>query len=204
MLHVMAGGLREQHAEATRERILSAVADLLERGEADELTVPDVAEASGVSLRTIYRYYPAREQLLEAAGRWIGDELLRHPYPQTLDEVAELFRVGCRDFDERPGLVRALAMSPPGQSLRAYRRRERLGAIGEVLRDEVGDLPEDELRRAEAVIAYLHNMLAYTVLREESGLSGEEVGEAIGWAIRTLVDDLRRRNRKQAKERANG
>jgi AcrR family transcriptional regulator len=185
--------LREQHAEATRERILSAVADLLERGEADDLTMPDVAKASGISLRTVYRYYPTRDELLEAAGRWIGDELLRHPYPETLDEVAELFRVGCRDFDEHPGLVRALALSQLGQSVRGYRRRERLQAIGAALRGELGDLPEPELRRAEAVLAYLHNMLAYTALRDESGLSGDEIGEALGWAIETLVKDLRER-----------
>jgi AcrR family transcriptional regulator len=187
--------LREQHAEATRERILSAVADLLERGEADELTVPHVAAASGVSLRTVYRYYPTREQLLEAAGRWIGNELLGHRYPETLDEVAELFRVGCLDFDERPGLVRAMALSQLGQSVRLRRRRERLEAIGRALRDELGELPEQELRRAEAVLAYLHNMLAYTTLREESGLCGEDIGEALAWAIRSLVEDLRRSNR---------
>jgi AcrR family transcriptional regulator len=194
MLHVMSASLREQHAEATRERILSAVADLLERGEAEELTMPGVAEESGISLRTVYRYYPTREQLLEAAGRWIGDELLQHPYPQTLAEVGELFRAGCRDFDEHPGLVRALALSHLGQSVRGYRRRERLQAISQALRHEVGDLSEEELRRAEAVLAYLHNMLAYTALREESGLSGDEIGEALGWAIDTLVDDLRKRS----------
>jgi AcrR family transcriptional regulator len=189
----MSVSLREQHAEVTRERIVAAVVALLERGEAEELTMPGVAEAAGISLRTVYRYYPTREDLLEAAGRWIGDELLRHPYPQTLDEVAELFRVGCRDFDEHPGLVRALALSRLGQSVRGYRRRERLDAISQALRREVGYLSEDELRRAEAVLAYLHNMLAYTVLREESGLAADEIGKALGWAIDTLVDDLRKR-----------
>ena len=196
----MAGvSLREQHAEATRERILSAVAELVERGEAEELTVPGVAAASGVSLRTVYRYYPTREQLLEAAARWIGDELLQHDYPRTLDDVSELIRVGSPDFDRRPGLVRAMALSQLGQTVRGYRRRERLEAIRQALRHEVGDVPEDELRRAEAVLAYLHNMLAYTTLREESGLSGEEIGEALAWAIRTLVDDLRRRNQTATK-----
>src|SRR5689334_6946244 len=97
--------LREQHAELTRERILGAVAELLESG--PDLTVPDVAATSGVSLRTIYRYYPTREQLLEAAGRWIGDELFKHPYPSNLDDTAERFRTECAHFDERPGLVRA-------------------------------------------------------------------------------------------------
>jgi AcrR family transcriptional regulator len=197
MLRAMSSvSLREQYAAATRERILSAVADLVERGELEELTVPAVAEASGVSLRTIYRYYPTREDLMEAAGRWIGDELLKHPYPRDLDEVADLFEAGCRDFDERPGLARALALSQLGQRVRGYRRRERLEAIGRALREEVGGVDEQELRHAEAVLAYLHNIVAYTVLREECGMSGEEIGRAIAWAIRTLVEDLRRKDRR--------
>jgi AcrR family transcriptional regulator len=186
--------LREQHAADTRERIVSAVADLLEAGAEGELTVPDVAAASGVSLRTIYRYYPTRDDLLEAAGRWIGDQLLKHPYPATLDEVAALYEIGCRDFDERPGLVRALVVSQLGRRARGYRRRERIDAIGRALREELPGLPADELRRAEAVLAYLHNMQAYTTLREESGLSGDEIGAAVGWAIRALVEDLRTRH----------
>src|SRR3954451_17614180 len=118
--------LREEHAHATRARILSAVADLLEGDGAEELTMPRVAAASGISLRTVYRYYATREELLEAAGRWIGEELFRHPYPRDLDESAELFRVGCVDFDERPGLVRAMALSQLGREARGHRREERL------------------------------------------------------------------------------
>lgn len=193
--------LREQHAAVTRERVLAAVAELLEEGGPEELTMPSVAAASGVSLRTIYRYYPTREELLEAAGRWIGDELLRHPYPASLAEVADLFEVGCPDFDEHPGLVRAMAHSQLGRQVRGYRRRERLEAIAHALRTELEGLPEEELRRAEAVLAYLHNMLAYTTLHEEAGLAGEEIGKAIGWAIRTLVADLRRRHDNQKEER---
>src|SRR3954471_21443789 len=157
--------LREQHAQATRERILAAVADLLEEEELDELTMPAVAETSGVSLRTIYRYYPTREELLEAAGRWIGDEVLKHPYPRDLDEVADFFEAGARDFDERPGLVRAMAFSQLGREVRGYRRRERLEALRASLRTELPGLGEGDLRHAEAVLAYLHNILAYTTLR---------------------------------------
>jgi AcrR family transcriptional regulator len=198
---VSALSLREAQAAVTRERILSAVADLIEQGGVDDLTMPDVAEASGASLRTIYRYYPTREQLLEAVGRWIGDELLKHPYPSNLDEVADLYQEGCGDFDERPGLVRALALSQLGQQARGYRRRERLESIRSSLQSELSGLDEQELKRAEAVLAYLHNMLAYTFMREESGLSGEEIGEAVGWAIRTLVADLRRKQQRNEGER---
>jgi AcrR family transcriptional regulator len=193
--------LRDAQAAAARERVLSAVAELIERGEPEDLTMPDVAAASGVSLRTIYRYYPTREKLLEAAGRWIGNDLLRHPYPRTLDEVADLFEAGCPDFDKRPGLVRALALSRLGRRVRGYRRRERFAAISRAIRKELTAAPEAELRRAEAVLSYLHNMLAYTTLRDENGLEGEEIGRAVAWAIRTLVDDLRRRYRKTGRRK---
>jgi len=189
--------LREQQAEAARQRILEAVATLLEDGGVEDMTMPQVAETSGISLRTVYRYYPTREQLLEAAGRWIGSELLGQGYPRTLDEVADTFEDGCRQFDRHPGLVRALALSQLGREVRAPRREERLAAIRHALATEVGDLPEQELRHAEAVLAYLHNMLAFTTLREEHDLAADEIAEALGWAIRTLVDDLRRRQRKQ-------
>jgi AcrR family transcriptional regulator len=195
----MAVTLRDQQAAVARERIFRAVAELLERDGSEALTVPQVAEVSGVSLRTVYRYFPTREALLDAAGRWIGGELLKQGYPASLDDVADSFERACSEFDQRPGLVRAMALSQVGRETRSTRRRERLEAIRRVLEHELGALPEPELRRAEAVLAYLHNMLAYTTLREEQQLSGAEIGEALGWAIRTLVADLRRRQR--AKER---
>jgi AcrR family transcriptional regulator len=188
--------LRDQHARVTKDRILAAVADLLEQAQPEDLTVPDVAAASGISLRTIYRYFPTRDELFEGAGRWIGEQLLESPYPQNLDEVAELFRqVGPR-FDERPGLTRAMASSGIGRRVRAARREERIAAIRAALRSEVGSLPEEELRRAEALLCYLHNFLAYPAMHDENGLSGEEVGDACAWAIRVLVDDLRREHTK--------
>lgn len=190
--------LRDQQAAVARERILRGVAELLERDGSDELTMPQVAEVSGVSLRTLYRYFPTREALLDAAGRWIGGELLQQGYPATLDDVADSFERACGEFDERPGLVRAMAMSEVGRAARSSRRRERLDAIRQLLDGEVGALPHRELRKAEAVLAYLHNMLAYTTLREEQGMAGTEIGEALGWAIRTLVADLRRRNERRS------
>jgi AcrR family transcriptional regulator len=194
-----AATLRDQQAAVARERILRAVAELLERDGAADLTVPQVAEVSGVSLRTVYRYFPTREELLAEAGRWIGGELLQQGYPSSLDDVADSFQRACREFDDHPGLVRAMALSEVGREARSARRRQRIAAIREVLDQEVGALSKRERREAEAVLAYLHNMLAYTTLREEHDLSGDEIGASLGWAMHTLIGDLRRRQR--AKER---
>jgi len=76
--------------------------------------------------------------------------------------VTERFRTEAAHFEQRPGLVRGLALSQLGREVRGHRRRKRVEAIRQALRDDLGGLPEDELRRAGAVLAYLHNMLAYT------------------------------------------
>lgn len=57
-------GLRERNKQRTREEILSAAHQLfVERGYA-ATTVPDIADAAGVSTRTIFGYFPRKEDLL--------------------------------------------------------------------------------------------------------------------------------------------
>jgi len=54
-------------------------------------------------------------------------------------------------------------------------------------------LSEAEAREAFGVFAYLDNMLAWVTMRDEAGLDGKEVGEAVAWAMQVLIEDLRRR-----------
>ena len=187
--------LREQQAQLTRELILRAVATLLEADEPDDISVPEVARRAGVSLRTVYRYFPTREELFAAAGDWIGEHLFGDaPFEQTADELGEVFKRVCERFDQAPRLVRAMALSQAGRSVRSHRRDKRLESIRNALAEVTDNLPKQEVREAEAVFFYLESMLAWVTMRDEAGLNGKQTGEAIAWAIRTLVADLRRRN----------
>ncbi len=187
--------LREQQAQLTRELILRAVAERLETDDPGDISVPAIAEHAGVSLRTVYRYFPTREELFAAAGDWINEQVLGGiPFEETLDGLGEVFKRACERFDEKPRLVRAMALSQAGRSVRSHRRARRLEGIRRALREVTNELPEREVRRAEAVFFYLENMLAWVTMRDEAGLSGKEVGEAVAWAMRTLTEDLRRRN----------
>jgi hypothetical protein len=51
--------------------------------------------------------------------------------------------------------------------------------------------PEDR-RRVVAVIYLLVSAPTWQAIREQSGLSGAEAGEAAAWAVRVLTDELRR------------
>jgi AcrR family transcriptional regulator len=60
--------LRDEQRELTRTKILTAVVDLVADGSLDELSVPAVARRCGVSLATIYRHFPSKDELLSAAA----------------------------------------------------------------------------------------------------------------------------------------
>jgi AcrR family transcriptional regulator len=187
--------LRRRHAELTRELIMRTVAQLLEEGAPSELAVPEVARRSGVSLRTVYRYFPTRDELLAAAGEWIADQFLEPHLPARLAEIPENWAGNAARFDEHEALFRAMALTAAGQSVRSGRRRQRLEKLCEALSEVTDGLPEAEARRAFAVFAYLNNMLAWVTMRDEAGLDGKEVGAAVAWAMNVLIEDLRRRQR---------
>lgn len=185
--------LRQRHSELTRDVILRTVAELLEEGDAGGLAVPEVARRSGVSLRTVYRYFPTREGLIAAAGEWIGVNVVGGRIPEQLDEVPQVYAENAARWDERPKLVEAMALSRGANSLRSIRRQDRLARLREALQEVTDGLPEAEARRAFAVFAYLDNMLAWLTMRDEAGLDGKETGAAVAWAMTVLIDDLRRR-----------
>ena len=184
-------GLRERNAAATRERVMRAGVALLEEEPYVRLTMPAIAEAADVSLRTLYRYYADRDALSLALGRFVDERLLRTGLPRTGAGVAEQMEsIGPR-FEEHVALIRALVGTRPGAE-RSPRRGERLAAIEEALASKSAALPPAEARRLVGVVQLLASAPAWLQLRDEGGLSGEEAGDALGWAIRRLLGDTTR------------
>ena len=62
-------GLRERKKRATRETILVQAMALFGEHGYDAVTVADVARAAGVSEKTVFNYFPAKEDLVFNAGQ---------------------------------------------------------------------------------------------------------------------------------------
>jgi AcrR family transcriptional regulator len=180
--------LRDQQVDLTRDLIMRAFQRLLQNDHPDAITYPQVAEAAGVSLRTVYRYFPTRVDLLKSAAAWLAEftDGVQWQDPRTVDDLAGVAPEMGRIFDEHTNVFRALA----GDELQGQRREAVAAAVAEAS----GNLPPDEARRAEAILGYIRSGRAWLVLHDHYGLAGDEIVSALDWAASTLLEDVRRRN----------
>jgi AcrR family transcriptional regulator len=193
--------LRERRRQETAELILDAVLDLVAEAGIDGLTMDAVAERVGVSLRTVYRYFPDRASLLTAALARHNEAVPFQP-PTRPEQIGAAYGELFPRFDEVAAVVQAVLAARVGGSVRWDARSQRIREIEEALAPACDRLPPQEAEQATAVIVYLANALAWLSLRDESGLDGHQSGAAITWAIDTLVADLHRRNRRSASTRS--
>jgi AcrR family transcriptional regulator len=186
--HERRSSLRDQQVDLTRDLILRAFQRLLQDDHPDAITFPQVADAAGVSLRTVYRYFPTRADLLQSAASWFREFTggLQWDDPRTVGDMAGAAPELGRLFDEHTNVFRALAE----HELEEPRRAAVAAAVAEVS----GNLPAEEARRAEAMLAHIRSGRAWLLLHDHYGLSGDEIVSTLDWAASTLLDDVRRRN----------
>lgn len=115
--------VRAEHAERTRTRILDAVVVLVgERGNC-EFTMPEVADASGVSVRTLYRYFPSRQHVIDAVAT-VADQAAASNLPAAEFDLANFgawLEEAWRGLLEHEALIRAQHTSPSGAAIRRAR-----------------------------------------------------------------------------------
>jgi AcrR family transcriptional regulator len=192
--------LRDRRRQETAGLILDAVLDLMAESGIGALTMDAVAERVGVSLRTVYRYFPDRPSLLTAALARHNEAVPYNP-PTSADEIGRVYAEIFSRLDDVSAVVQAVLAARVAGSLRWDARSQRIREIEEALAPACDHLSSEEAQQAIAVIVYLANALAWLSLRDESSLNGRQSGAAITWAIDTLVADLKRRNQGAARDK---
>jgi AcrR family transcriptional regulator len=187
-------GLRERQAAVIRDAILDALADRLDHDDPDDIAMPQVAAAAGVSLRTLYRYFPTREAMFDAVGDHVVARLGLPRQIEGADDIAPMFLESAGRGAQSPQLVRAMLWTRLGRRARSSHRRRRVDSITTALSEVTSHLPPAEARRREGAIVYLASLPAWITVSEECGLSAEDARLGIGWAIGTLVAALRQEN----------
>ena len=180
--------LRDRQASETRDRILDAVVHVMARGVAD-LSIPAVAREAGVSVRTVYRHFANKRELLAELqpyfARSTGMDAI--PPPRSLEElhygVRSLFT---RIHDMGPLGYAALA-SPIGSQARHLRMAERRQSTRESV-DAIGPELTDEWRdRLARLLVILTSSASLRIWTEHLGLTPDDASDDVAAVIRAVV-----------------
>jgi AcrR family transcriptional regulator len=144
MNHVMSAAsaqidLRTVHRDDTRRVILQAFLDLLEDESPVSLSVPDVAARAGVSVRTLYRYFPNKDALVTGANEWFSaraQQMIGHRMV-GLDDLGVYLEGVWTAFSENVAAVRTQHTSAGGREFRARRTASTRQMIDDALPDAI-------------------------------------------------------------------
>jgi AcrR family transcriptional regulator len=182
-----ATGLRQRKKQATREALVRAAMELfVERGY-DETTLAEIAEAAGVSTRTIFAYFPGKEDILFSAYRSMRDALVQafEQRPAGTDALTALRDFILSSAHEKTELDHKLGCVIDADPTLASHRRARLGELREVLAAAIAEdlgVPAGD-RRPQIAAASL--TAAFEVLEQEGNsqpwraATNEEIAAAI-------------------------
>ncbi len=186
-------GPREQKKEEVRTRIADALIELLAEGRMD-INHDLVAERTGLGRRTVYRYFPDREALLTSATSRVR-ELAgpRVTFPATEADLTDALHDIYTGLDRIAPIATLVRSTSQGRAMRRSDNDRRVDAYTKAAADLVKDLPPEDQKLATAVLQVLHTT-PWLEMRDHWGLSGEQIAKATGWAMRTLMADLRARD----------
>lgn len=186
--------LRRDQAEATRERILAAMAALVEEGGGQEPTNRAVAERAQVTEVTVYRHFPSRELLLKGLWEHLNrKDGVRVGMPESPADLLAKIGPLMASFDASPAQIIGRITTQQGRAARSSLDPERREAFQAVVAQAAPGLAEGEQTKAAAVLQLLYSAYGWISLREQWSLTGKPAADALGWAVEVLLADLKSR-----------
>ncbi len=186
--------LRDEQTVATRQRIVDALVEQAAETGRRDFSIADVAQRAGVAERTVYRYFPTREDLLNAVNAQLDKEAHRLQ-PRSEEDLTHHIRELFAWFEQNAQLVEASHVAGLGQAVRSQGRQQR-GAEARKLIDEwLSDLPESERQRTFAVFRSMFGSVTWRTMRQELGMSAQETVDAVEWILGLMMADLKKRRR---------
>jgi AcrR family transcriptional regulator len=181
--------LRDEQKALTERKILDAVLTLVAREGSDQITVPAVARESGVSVPTIYRHFPTKDAMVDAAA-WVPSSSAAAVRPTNIydDGFRDYLATLWKSFAENLPLVRRQAASTAGRSMRVARLEAGRAQLAEGQLALGVDPDSPQGRRLTSLCLLLGGSLALLELHDRQGLSVDAAADEVAWAGRVLLD----------------
>ena len=191
MAHSMSTTLTGHQTDLTQRLILDAALQTLQDASVGGLTVRAVAKRAGMSERTIFRYFPTRDDFLDAIAAEISSQM-HVPHPRTLEDLLAMPRVLFSSLEARRDLIRASLHTDVSERIMQTNGRQRWTAIRKIVDAYAPRAPETQRKIAATNIRYLMSAATWNYYRFVFRFTLEETIACVEVAMRQALDDVSR------------
>lgn len=181
---------RKQKSEASRQTIIETLVKLLVERKGGTVTFEEVAKASGVSVRSVYRFFKDKETLHEAMDNYLFSYLSAGEEELAKLDIGGFGRNAFALFDKYEDLTLAYLYSPFGlEARKLFRKKLNESMKMKIFERRAINQTPDNLKKL-ALILSIVNAKIWHDIKIDAGYSGVEMGPAVDWALRTLIDNI--------------
>ncbi len=182
--------LRSEKSDHAQKEIIQTYVNLLAKNRGAEVSIEKLALASKVSQRTIFRFFEDKQALHQATDQYIQQFVIA-----SLQQIKEkdLYTFAKDTFllyEKYENLIMAYMFSPFGMETRLIFRKK----LNEILIEQILKIKKIKMtRKIEtrlALIVTLINAKIWFDIRTDFKHTSLEIGEAVSWALRILIDRL--------------
>ncbi len=182
--------LRETHKVKTRELILEELSELLAEEGLEGFSIRALSVHSGISMRTIYRYFASKTELLDSLAGWIEKQLDspdKNKDPRNLEELSRRTIARFRGYDKNPELIKALIFSATGQAVRSRFVVTYKDLIENALKSNLSGLDTDTRKQVVALCYFLISADSWEHFRDFWKFDGNTSAKLSTWTLKLVT-----------------
>jgi len=182
--------LRQDQADATARRIVEAAVRVLERSPAG-FSVPAVAREAGVAVPTVYRHYSDKAALIRGVSDYVDAATGLEPPPPATSPAAlvEHVRTVFPHLNGRHALMGPAFRTPEGEEVRREQIAGRVAMVRASLAPVSSRMAAADFDNLVSIVTVVCTSETLGLLQKYLGLSAQEAGEAVAWAITHLTEE---------------
>ena len=176
--------LRQAQRAVTEQRIIEALAALIDEEHPLEISMAAVAQRADVSEPTLYRHFPSKRDLFAALAGYQFRSVTAGLAPASADDLADAVRTVFRRAADMENVVRWTLAGTDPQRVPRPNAEARLA----MLRTALGDAADgDDGHFLVRTVLLLTSPMAWLYWKDYLGLDPADAAATAGWAITALV-----------------
>lgn len=181
----MTESLSDRRAAVTRDAIRDAVQEILASEHPASISIPAVAERAGVSVRTVYRYFPNKAALLDdiAEAHMRRADKLTDSREDLFDDPSTYLKVLWNDFASNVESVRVQHASKAGSEIRARRLQMMRDGISTRIDKAFPDASDRDRELFTDLLVAVPSSGMFLELHDRLGMEPELGAELTMWIV---------------------